>query len=106
MIGATDLKAHHDQIRYSLVLRSLIGRGIDVFLAVGCVRLHRNPKISISVLESSTGIIDIRKGLMQGAGTACMLARATVEDCFCSTLEKINRKALGIHFKSEALGFD
>ena len=42
---------------------------------------------------------------MQGAGTACMLARVTVEDCFCSTLEKINRKALGIHFKSEALGF-
>ena len=103
MVGITDIKAHHDQVRYGLILKSLLGRGIPTFLAVGCVRLHRNPKVSISLLESSTGVIDRRKGLMQGAGTACMLARVTVEDCFCSTMEKINNKALGLQIRSEEL---
>ena len=32
-----------------------------------------------------------------------MLARVTVEDCFCSTMEKINNKALGLQIRSEEL---
>ncbi len=106
MVGITDIKAHHDQIRYGLVLRSLLGRGVPFFLAVGCIRLHRNPQVSISLMDSNTGVIQRDRGLMQGAGTACILARVSVEDCFAATLEKISHSSLGIAIRCEQLRLD
>eukprot|EP00959_Pyramimonas_sp_CCMP1952_P053152 1111799-Pyramimonas_sp.AAC.1 len=67
MAGITDIKAHRDQIRYGLALRSLTGRGVCCFLAMGCLRLRRGPRVTFSILDSETDVIDRRKGV--GAGS-------------------------------------
>ena len=79
-VAVSDIRGHHDHVRYAPTARGLIARGVRKEIARATLRIHYGPKVQISAFDLTAEPQSRTRGLLTGASTAGMLAKISVED--------------------------